>query len=356
MDTLTLKIAGKELSGWESVRVTRGIERMPSDFELSLTDYFPADGPQIVNPGDPCEVYLGEDKVITGYVDRWNASIGSSEHAIQVTGRGKCQDLVDCSADYEKNVINGVTALTLSQKLASVYGINVTTDVNDYQTVPQFTINWGESAQEVIERVCRWAGVLYYDLPDGGLFLTRVSTKTAMSGVDQGVNIQQADYSASVDQRFSEYVGVSLGISPAYSLTANSSYDRVLLATANDPEMENLRGRKHITIVESTLIQKNLAQTAITWEMNRRYGRSKVLKVRVDSWRDIDGILWTPNTLIPIHIPAFGLEDLQWTLAEVEFLRNGKDGTTAQLTLMPPEAFSIEPYAFYADLLKGPGT
>lgn len=356
MDTLILKIAGKELSGWDFVRVSRGIERMPSDFELSVTDYAPIDGPQIINPGDPCEVFLGDDKIITGYVDRWASSISPGEHTIQVSGRGKCQDLVDCSADYEKNVINGVTALTLSQKLASVYGIGVVTDVEDFKTVPQFTINWGESAQEVIERVCRWAGVLYYDLPDGNLFLTRVGAQTAASGVEQGVNIQQADYSASVDQRFSEYVGVSLGISPAYSMTASSSYDRVLLATANDPEMEKLRGRKHITIVESTLIQKNLAQTAMTWEMNRRYGRSKVLKVKIDSWRDKDGKLWTPNTLIPIHIPVFGLQNLQWTLSEVDFIKNNKDGTTAQLTLMPPEAFSVEPYAFYADILKGPGT
>lgn len=60
--------------------------------------------------------------------------------------------------------------------------------------------------------------------------------------------------------------------------------------------MQRLRGRKHISIVESTLIQKNLAQTAIDWEMNRRYGRSKVLKVKVDSWRDSSGALWMDNT------------------------------------------------------------
>ena len=355
-DTLILKLGGTEISGWQSVRVTRGIESLPSDFELSVTDNFPGRGQQLVAPGDTCELYLGEDKVITGYVDRWNSSIGAAQHSIKVSGRGKCQDLVDCSADYGSNVINSVTALTIAQKLAAVYGIDVRTDVTDFETVPQFTINWGESSQEIIERCCRWAGVLYYDLPDGSLYLTRVSADLAASGVEQGVNIQQADYSESVDQRFSEYIGVSMGISTAYSLTSNSSYDRVLLAAANDPEMEKLRGRKHISIIESTLIQTNLAQRAIDWEMNRRYGRSKVLKVTVDSWRDSNGVLWTPNTLVPIHIPALGLEHVQWTLSEVSFIREEKTGTTAQMTLMPPEAFSIEPYAFYANTLRGPTT
>lgn len=355
MDTLILKIGDKEISGWESMRLSRGIERMPSNFDVALTDYFPKEGKQLVSPGDACEVCLGEDKVITGYVDRLGKSIMPNQHGIQVSGRGKCQDLVDCSAEYGSNVIHTVTAFTLVQKLASVYGIEVTTDVDDFKTVPQFTINWGESSQEIIDRVCRWAGVLYYDLPDGNLFLTRVSTKTAASGIEQGVNIQQADYSVSVDQRFSEYVGVSLGVSTAYSLSAGSAYDNVLLATSKDPEMEKLRPRKHISVVESTIIQKNLSQSAMDWEMNRRYGRSKILKVTIDSWRDSSGELWTPNTLIPIKIPAFELE-VEWILSEVEYLRDGQNGTTARMTLMPPEAFSIEPYVFYADALKGPAS
>ena len=354
MENLTLKIGGAEVGGWVNARVTRGIERMPSDFDLTVTNYMPGEGEQFVSEGESCELYLGDDKVITGYIDRIIKTISPQEHSIRVSGRGKCQDLVDCSAEYESNVINNVTALSLTQKLAAAHGIEVRTDVKDFEKVPQFTINWGESAQEIIERVCRWAGLLYYDLPDGSLFLTRVGKDVAASGLTQGINIQQAEYSCSLDQRFSEYVGVSLGISAAYSLGANYAYDSVLLAKANDPEVGKLRNRKHISVVESTLIQKNLAQTAITWEMNRRYGRSKVVKAKIDSWRDKDGLLWAPNTLIPIKAPVLGLENENWLLSEVDFVKDDKEGTTANLTLMPAQAFSIEPYEFYANVLKGP--
>ena len=37
VDEVTLVIDSVEFGGWQSVRVTRGIERMPSDFELTLT-------------------------------------------------------------------------------------------------------------------------------------------------------------------------------------------------------------------------------------------------------------------------------------------------------------------------------
>lgn len=40
-DEMTLTIGGKILSGWDEVRITRSIERMPSDFDLSLMDEFP---------------------------------------------------------------------------------------------------------------------------------------------------------------------------------------------------------------------------------------------------------------------------------------------------------------------------
>ena len=50
-----------------------------------------------------------------------------------------------------------------------------------------------------------------------------------------------------------------------------------------------MRYRNYITIIESTLITAKREQESIDWEMNRRYGRSKILSVMVDSWRDASG-------------------------------------------------------------------
>nr|WP_235661186.1 DNA circularization N-terminal domain-containing protein [Candidatus Hamiltonella defensa] len=116
------------------------------------------------------------------------------------------------------------------------------------------------------------------------------------------------------------------------------------LASAQDPEKR--RHRKKIDIIESTMIANGVAQQYIDWEMNRRYGRSKALQVVVDSWRDKSGKLWEINTQIPISIPVFNITDMYWLLSEVTFTRDQR-GTTAELVLMPPEAFTVEPYQFY---------
>lgn len=341
-DQVSLLINGKRIMGWDSIRITRGIERFPSDFELSLMDYYPAtDEQQLVKAGDPCEVLIGEDKVITGYIDSWNPAINKSQHQVNVSGRGKCQDLVDCSAKWPNNVISQSNALQIAQKLASWYDISVSSDIGQLQNIPQFTLNWGESSQQVIERTSRWSALLYYELPDGNLFLTRAGTDIAASGVSQGVNIEEANYSDSMANRFSDYVGVSLSISPM-----GGDESSVQNAFARDPEAEKMRYRNYISIIESTLITAKREQESIVWEMNRRYGRSKELRVVIDSWRDADNQLWQINTLIPINIPVFGLTEKQWLLSEVVFMR-GLDGTKAILTLTPPEAFIVEPYEFY---------
>ena len=341
-DELTLIVGGKSLKGWDLVRVTRRIEGLPSDFDLGLMDYYAANKEQqIVKPGDECQVLLGDDLTVTGYIDRWESFIARSQHQTRAMGRGKCQDLVDCSAEWENNVISQSTALQIAKKLAAPYGISVTTDVADMATVPQITINWGESPQEVIDRISRWTALLYYDLPDGNLFLTRVGTKSAASGVEQGRNVEQAYYQSSLDERFSDYVGVSLSITPL-----GGDYSKVTRATAQDPDVATMRYRKRIVIVESTMVASDKARDCIQWEMNRRYGRSKQLRVTVDSWRDKSGALWEPNTLIPIFIPKLGLVDKNWLLSEVTFTRDD-NGTHAQMLLMPPEAFIIQPYEFY---------
>ena len=58
-DEVTLEVNGKIISGWDSVRVTRGIERFPSDFDLGLMDYYPGSaGKQLVKEGNTCVVKM----------------------------------------------------------------------------------------------------------------------------------------------------------------------------------------------------------------------------------------------------------------------------------------------------------
>ena len=74
----------------------------------------------------------------------------------------------------------------------------------------------------------------------------------------------------------------------------------------------------------------------------RRIGRSQAFRLTCDSWRDSAGKLWQPNKLAIINAPAHKLVNQKWIIGTVTF-RKDQSGTHADLTLMPPDAFMVQP-------------
>lgn len=338
VDDLTLKVGSRSISGWTTIRVTRGIERLPSDFAIGLTELSPQDANSVViNPGAACQVFLDKDLVVTGYIDHYLPGITPTGHAIRAMGRGKCQDLVDCSAEWAGNQISNSTALGIAEKLAAPYGIAVTALDPVGKVVDTYKFMWGATAYSVLELACRYSALLAYDGPDGNLILSRVGTGKAASGFTQGVNVQEAWGQNSIDQRYQDYVLRTLSMSFLNDL---GGYNGDIMETFHD--LGVTRHRLKYLIAENGGNPKEFVLRRAMWEAARRYGRGHRLHVTTDSWRDKDGKLWTPNTLAPIDIPATKIVGKNWVIGEVTYIKDEK-GTRADLILMPPEAFEPEP-------------
>ncbi|MCP1376050.1 phage baseplate assembly protein [Dyella lutea] len=337
-DDLTLTVNGQAISGWTDIRVTRGVERLPSDFSIGMTELYPGElAHVIVRPGDYCTVALGNDLVIAGYVDRFIPGISAGRHNIRAVGRSKCSDLVDCAAEWEGGQISGSSALGIAQKLAAVYGIGVECSVSGLPVIPQFNLMLGESAFEVIERICRYSALLAYDLPNGNLQLAQLGTVRAASGFIEGENVQDASIEFSADQRYSTYQAFLQSVDVLTDLGDSGN----LLYTVTDPNVTRHRGL--ILIAEAGGGGNEIAKKRAIWEMARRAGRSCMVRVRCDSWRDSTGKLWAPNTVAPVILPSLKLASPDFVIGEVTFLRSNDAGTVADLVLMPPDAFRPEP-------------
>lgn len=334
-DDVTFTTRDVKVSGWEGVRITRGIERCPSTFEIEMTERYPGETDAvIVKPGDPCSVAIGGDTVTTGYVDHYSIGIAGSRHTIRCAGRSKCQDLVDCSADIANGQLARSTVLALAQQLAAKYGITVTCLGDPGPVVPVFNVTYGETCWEIIERVARYAQLLAYDDENGNLVLAQAGSQTMASGFKQGVNVEAAEVAYTMDQRFSDYVVYALAMNTIAEFGALAP-----LARVKDSGVP--RFREHV-IIASQGPGIALAQKRAQWEMTRRWGRSQQINVTCDAWRDSAGKLWQPNALAPIDIPAARMTGLEFTIGEVSYVRD-KRGTHAELLLMPREAFLPEP-------------
>jgi prophage tail gpP-like protein len=336
-DDTTITIGGNTLSGWTEERITRRIEGCPNDFDLALTERYPGEADAfVIQGGDPCTVSIGDDVVLTGYVDRYARSYSAGDHKVSVSGRGKTQDLVDCSAEWPTGQISGANVLEIATKLAKPYGITVTCLGDPGPAIPQFNLTLGESAYDIIERICRYAGLLAYEGTDGNLILANTQSTQAASGFTEGVNVQAAHVLSAMDQRFSAYVCFLMSM----DVLEDSGQGGNQFASV--PDINVPRHRLTYLIAEAGGGGQDICAKRAKWEAARRWGRGYSAQIIGDSWRDSAGALFAPNTQVPISLPNLKLDGVTWTIGEITY-RRGMDGTTVEATCMNPSAFTPEP-------------
>jgi prophage tail gpP-like protein len=351
-DVLTLIVDGAALSGWHRVTMWRSLDAVPASFDIQVTERYPTTAQVNIRAGQTCQVRIGSDLVLTGYVDRYAASLSPADHTVRIQGRSKSEDLVDCSAffgDMSKpfgdpagpsmQSFSG-SALAIAQKLAAPYGVTVSSLAGPGAPIPQFNVNLGETAWQIIDRITRISQLVAYDLPDGSVVLAQAGSETMSSGFVQGQNIEQADIVYSMDARFSQYEGHMMA-SMALGTDAGVNSPGVGKIIRDDGVP---RFRKLYVISEQTFMGQSLAEQRAQWECNRRIGRSQMLNLTTDSWRDAAGNLWAPNHLVPLDVPALKLTGAQWVIGSVTYLRD-ENGQHAVLVLMPPSAYQPEPIA-----------
>ena len=339
-DELALVVNGSRVSGWEQVEVTLRCEGFPNSFSIGLSSRDPNNkGIVVAAAGDACQVYLGDDLVITGYIDRDSNGGTASGHQLKLVGRGKCCDLVDCSAEWPSGLISG-DALAIASAIAKPYQIDVqlANGASAGPQVPQWALNYGETGAAIVQRVAQNAGLLAYENNQGRLLLSSVGATQAASGVVYGQNVEEWSVENSMDQRFSEVVCVSFSVASYGDVEGNDFFD-----TEPDP---NVKRHRRMDIALEDVASPEGAQAftirKAKWEVARRAGRATLVSARVDSWRDKAGALWAPNTMIPVDLPGLRIPDRSLCLSEVTF-RKDADGTHAELTLLPKAAFELEP-------------
>ena len=337
--------AARDLGGWQSIRITRGAEQLPNDFDVEISSPFRLS--LTVQPQDVFEAFIGEEIVMSGYIDGVSPTIDAGQHSIQVEGRSKCQDLVDCSAEWPSSQISGTNALEVAQKLAGVYGIKVSSDVSGQPRIPQFNFTRGETPFDILERICRYSALLLYELADGSLFLTQIGKVSASGVLQEGANIQSGTIKFTANERYSHYAAYLLPLNVFGDIPSSATggaFSQV--AEIDDPSV--YRRRSKFIVAETVGGQKAplLAQARLLWEAARRLGRSQAATITVSTWRDAAGKLWEPNTLIDIVSPALGIDTVsdgeKWVIGRVTYSRDAS-GTSAILSVMPKVAYLPQP-------------
>lgn len=335
-NAVTLTVSGRTYAGWEDVAVRRSIEQASGGFELTVSNRWPGQGqPWRIREGDACTLAIGDDVLITGYVDEVESTMDERAHGVRVSGRDRASDLIDCSAIHKPDQWSGITLDRLAAILAAPFGVSVSLETDVGAPIPTAKLQQGETAWEAIERFARMRALLAISDGRGGLVLTRAGKgPSATDAIVEGRNVKGLSLRASAAERFSEYV-----VKGQRSAAADEDDDAARRVSGRVVDRGVSRYRPMLVLAEGQSDGASAADRA-AWEASVRAGRATRGTARLAGWRQSDGSLWPLNGLVKVTSPQLDLDD-ELLIAEVVNQINVHEGSITELSLARADAYRV---------------
>lgn len=333
-----LLIDGKLYGGWIEASVTRAMDAASGAFNLVVSDRWEAkQEPWAIEPGDKCEVRVDGETVVAGYVDIVRPSFSPEDHSIQVQGRDKSSDMIDCSAVHTPDEWKGISLLQLAENLSKPFGISIKSETDIGAPIDLVKLQHGETALDALNRHARMRKVLVMSDGKGGVLLTRTGAKQAAVPLIQGQNVIAASGTLDWSERFSQY---TVKGQAGFKQETSGEVEAHASATVKDEYVDRYRP---FLMIADTDTSNSTAKERATWEANTRLGRSAQGQITVQGWRQApDGALWEPNMLVKVSCPWLSL-DGEMLIRQVTFNKDDRGGTTTRIDVVSPLAYEPEP-------------
>lgn len=338
--TVLLRVNGREWGGWTSGRIAAGIERISRDFNVQITRSWPGDESQVsrrsrIKKGDKVEVLIGDELVITGWVEATPVRYDANSISMGIVGRSKTADLVDCSATPSQ--YNGRSIVQVAADLARPFSINVVDAGGVSGVLQSVQADQGESVMDVLNKMLGLQQALAYDNAEGDLVIGGIGTVRATTALVLGENILTCDSEQSIKDRFSSYQvsGMRAGNNDDFG-EATTTAIRGMATDTGIARYRPLLVRQTGNATSETCAERS------EFEMRQRAARTDEVTYTVQGWHQGDGKLWQPNMLVDVFDPVLGFDNREMVIAEVVYQQD-ENGTISELRVGPADAYLPEP-------------
>lgn len=333
-ENIQLVAGGSLFEGWERVSVRAGVNEAVRSFDIEVSEVSAAFGLSPFSvwnfpPNTPITLLASGTLMVTGYVDDYNPSGDAESHKVQVTGRGRGMDYVDCGCVHPTGRFENKTVDKIGQELDK-FGVGVSIDVAPGPPVPWFQIRQGSTPHAEMMRLLAQRRMTMKGEADGSITITRGGQKRHAGGLIQGDNIKAMSATLSARERFSDYIvkgQSSLGTTRAQLRPRGE---------ARDPNVPRYRPK---VIIDQAETDPRRIQERADWEALRAAGFSAKAQITTVGFRDRAGSLWEPGHLVFVMSGWLKLEQ-DMLIESVQFQQDDQAGTTAQLALVDPKAYA----------------
>lgn len=368
-----IHVNGRVYGGWKSARIEIGMEQLARAFSLEVTDKYPGNEEyRRIVPGDAVQLFIGDDLLCTGYVTATPIKYDGHSVSVQVQGKSKTVDLVDCcpvgvyggsggggeakSTNKWEGVVvgNGVkkqakvippaTVETMSwhgkktseimAALAAPYGIKVyvTSELGD--KVANHTVNPGEKVKDSINRLITLDDLVVTDTETGDLQIVDVSSAgECYDKLELGKNVLSASANFDASSLYSRYVvlGQKSGVDTDFGKGASESKGIV--------DSPFFKRNRLLVLKEKGQSTKQTCGQRATFERKYREAHFRSAIYSLQGWRQADGSIWDINTDVQIIDPIIGNQTA--LVSKVVFTLDSS-GMKTELSVLKKEGYKRE--------------
>lgn len=335
-NNVTLRVDNKEWRGWTRVRIGAGIERLARDFSVDITRRWPGDeGGTSLEPGIQngarVEVLIGDDRVLTGWVEATPVKYDAKSVTLTISGRSLTADLIDCSAQATQ--FNGRSLIRIAEALAGPFNITVVNAGAPALPIPGVQPGYGETVLAVLNKMLGQQPALIYDNALGEMVIGRPGGELATTALVFGHNILSASADKSVSGRFSVYqvAGQRAGNNENFAAATTSG----VRAKSSDPLITRYRPL-HLRQSGQATIASCIQRAE--FEARRRAAKTDGATYVVPGWRQGDGTLWQPNQRVIVSDPNCGFDRRELLIAETIYTQD-QNGIRTELKVGPVDSW-----------------
>lgn len=355
MTDVKLIVNGRAFDRWKTVQVIRTIEAVAGSFQLGLAGVGSSgSGRWPIREEDECQVVIGKEPMITGWIDQWTAALTATDRTITISGRDKTGALVDNSAVTKDWEYFHVDVVDLARRLAAPLGIQVLSDLTrPADRVRKIAIDRGTSAWEALGAACKMAGVLAISNGQGQLLISRPGANAAVTALVEGSNIIAISAKHDASARYYKYI-----VTGQQTGGENLTPDDTVNVRGSAVDSTVRRTNRVLMIRADTEATPGYARRRAEWEAITRAGKAESVTVEVQGWTQ-DGLTpWPVNALVQVKSPTLGI-DGRMLIAQAAFTLDSDAGEKTELELLRPDAYAPQPVVVsatqWAELKGGVG-
>jgi prophage tail gpP-like protein len=324
-------VSGGRWKNWTRVSVAYGAKQSVRAFGLSVTDNNgqPFAAAWNFMPGTAVQIMEQSDLLLTGFIDRMSPSFDQKGHKVEINGRSRSGDHVDSSIEHNTNEFKNKTPLEIGNEIDK-QGVGFKSS-EQLDKIDLFRTNPFESVFSGMERLTRSEQLLMIGNADGSVQLAKGGKISVNAPLVEGLNIIAASAVFDDGDRHSGYKvkgQKALGINRKAIQISEEAKDGGV--TRNRP--------KHIPHERRTT--SATAKKRAAHHRDRQMGESTSAKIRVQGWRDQNGLLYVENTLIFVFSPILKL-NMQMLIESID-LTMDESGSFAEISVVHPKALGSD--------------